>query len=106
MKKQKWIYLQSKMPILGIFDQKRFIWLFLGRIFRKIIAIFEIGTLKIVYLQNFTKKNAYIWDQNYIFWLEFENNIFIFEISTLEFVLLQNFAKKRKCLNLGAKIFH
>ena len=50
------------MPILGIFDQKRFIWLFLGRIFRKIIAIFEIGTLKIVYLQNFTKKNAYIWD--------------------------------------------
>ena len=36
------------MPYLGIFDQKCLIWLFLGKIFRKTIVIFEISTLKFV----------------------------------------------------------
>ena len=44
------------MPHLGIFDQKCLIWVFLGKIFRKTIVIFEISTLKFVYLQNFTQK--------------------------------------------------
>ena len=44
------------MPYLGIFDQKWLIWVFSGTVFRKTIVIFEISTLKFVYLQNFTKK--------------------------------------------------
>ena len=36
------------MPYLGIFDQKCLIWLFLGKIFRKTIVIFEVSTLKFV----------------------------------------------------------
>ena len=49
-------YFWPKMPYLGNFDQKYLIWVFLGEIFKKTIAIFEISTLKFVYLQNFTKK--------------------------------------------------
>ena len=97
------------MPYLGIFDQKCFISVFLGKTFRKTIYIFEISTLKFVYLQNFAKKQKC---PNFgrkmldlgIFRLELESNIITFEISTLEFVYLPNFAKKRKCLNLGPKM--
>ena len=82
---------------------------FWARILKKAIVIFEISTLKFVYLQNFTKKQKCL---NFgpkmpdlgILGLEFENNIVIFEISTLEFVQLQNFAEKQKCLNLGPKM--
>ena len=97
------------MPYLGIFDQKCFISVFLGKTFRKAIYIFEISTLKFVYLQNFAKKQKC---PNFgrkmldlgIFRLELESNIITFEISTLEFVYLPNFAKKQKCLNLGSKM--
>ena len=44
------------MPYLGIFDQKCYIWVFLGHNFKKTIVIFEISTLKFVYMQNFMKK--------------------------------------------------
>ena len=36
------------MPCLGIFDQKCFIWVILGKNFKKNIVIFEISTLKFV----------------------------------------------------------
>ena len=76
--------------------------------FESNIFIFEIGILKFVYLQNFTKKQnclnlgPKILDLG-IFGLELKHNIVIFEISTLEVVHLQNFAEKQKCLNLGLK---
>ena len=64
-KKQKCLNLRPKMPHLGIFDQKCLIWVFLGKIFRKTIVIFEISTLKFVYLQYFTKKQKCLnLDQN------------------------------------------
>ena len=80
-----------KRPYLGIFDQKCLIWVFLGKNFKKPIAIFEISALKLVYLQNFTKKQRYLnlgpkMPALCIFGLEFENNIAILEISTHEFV--------------------
>ena len=79
------------MPYLGVFNQKCLIWVFLGKNFKKAIVIFEISTLKPVYLQNFTKKQKCLYlgpDLSVlcIFGLKFENNIVIFEISTLEFV--------------------
>ena len=48
------------------------------------------GTLKRVYLQNFTIKKLYlnlgpIASDLHVFWMEFEKNIVIFEINTLEF---------------------
>ena len=62
---------------------------FLGKNFKKTIVIFEISTLKFVYLQNFTEKQRCLnlepkMPDLGIFGLEFENNIVIFEISTLE----------------------
>ena len=45
-----------KTTYLGNFEQKCLIWVFLSKISRKAIVIFEIGTVKFVYLQNFTKK--------------------------------------------------
>ena len=49
-----------KMTYLGNFDQKCLIWVFLSKISRKAIVIFEIGTVKFVYLQNFTKKQKFL----------------------------------------------
>ena len=79
------------MPYLGIFDQKYYIWVFLGHNFKRTIVIFQISTLKFEYLQNFTKKQKC---QNLgpkmpdlgIFGYSPKNNIAVFEISTLEFV--------------------
>ena len=67
------------MPYLGIFDQKWLIWVFSGTVFRKTIVIFEISTLKFVYLQNFPKKQKCLnlgpkMPDLGIFGLEFENN--------------------------------
>ena len=84
-------YFLPKMPYVGNFDQKYLIWVFLGENFKKTIAIFEISTLKFVYLQNFTKKQKCL---NLVpkmpdlcnFGLEFGDNGVIFEISTLEFI--------------------
>ena len=71
----------TKMPDLGIF----------GLEFENNFVIFEIRTLKFVYLQNFTKKQKCLtlgpkMPDLGILGLEFENNIVIFEISTLEFI--------------------
>ena len=82
MKKQKYVNLGPKLPL---------IWVFLSNNFKKTIVIFEVGTLKLVYLQNFTKKQKCLnlelkMPDLGIFGLKFENNIAIFEISTLEFV--------------------
>ena len=79
------------MPYLGIFEKKCIIWVFLGKNFKKTIVIFEISTLKFVYLTNFTKKQKCLnlgpeMPDLGIFGLELENNIVIFEISTIEFV--------------------
>ena len=97
------------MAYYGIFNKKWLIWVFLFKIFKKTIVIFEISTLEFAYLQNLTKKQKYLalgrkMPDLGIFGLEFENNIVIFEISTLQFVYLQNFTKKQKCLNLGPKM--
>ena len=75
------------MLFLGIFDQKCLIWVFLGKAFKKVTVIFEISTLKFVYLQNFTEKQKCLNSRPKvpdlgIFLVEFENNIVIFEIST------------------------
>ena len=82
VKKQKCLNLGQKMPYLGMFGQE---------LKKKTIVIFEISTLKFVYLQNFTKKQKSLnlgpkMPDLWIFGLGFENNIAIFEISTLEFV--------------------
>ena len=79
------------MPYFGTFDQKCLICVFLGKNFEKAYVIFEISTLKFVYLQNFTKKHKCLnvgpkMPDLDIFRLEIENNVVIFEISTLEFV--------------------
>ena len=62
-----------------------------GLEFQSSIVIFEISTLKLVSLQNFTKKQKFLTlglKMSYlcIFELEFENKIIIFESRTLEFV--------------------
>ena len=78
------------MSYLGIFNPKCHIWGFLGKNFRKSIVIFEIGALKFVSLQNFTKKKCLNPGTKMpnlgILGLKFEKNIVIFEISTLKFV--------------------
>ena len=88
--KQKCLNLGPKMSYLGIFDQKCFIWIILGKNFKNTVVIFEISTLKFVYLQNFTEEQKCLnlgpkMPDFGIFGLEFEKNIVIFEISTLEF---------------------
>ena len=90
VKRQEGLNLGSKMPYLGIFDQKCVIWFFLGENFKKTIFIFEISTLKFVYLQNFPRKQKCLnlgqkMPDLGVFGLEFENNFDTFEISTLEF---------------------
>ena len=62
-----------------------------GLEFQSNIVIFEISTLKLVCLQNLTKKQKLLTlglkiFYLHIFELEFENNMIIFEIRTLEFV--------------------
>ena len=65
-------------------------WVFLGKNFRKTIVVFEISTLKFVYLQNFTKNQKCLnlgpnMPDLGILRLELENNIIIFEVRTLKF---------------------
>ena len=56
-KKQKSLNLRPKIPYLDIFDKKCLIWVLLGmNCCKKTIAIFEIRTLKLVYLHNFMEK--------------------------------------------------
>ena len=44
------------MSILGIFDQKCLIWIFVAKNFKKNIVRLEISTFKFVFLQSFSKK--------------------------------------------------
>ena len=79
------------MPSFGIFDQKCVIWVFLDNNFKRTIVIFEISTLKVVYLRNFAKKQKRLnlgpkMPHLGIFGLEFEKTNVLFEISTLKFV--------------------
>ena len=90
-KNQKCLNLGPKVPYLGIFEQKCFIFLFLGNKFKKTIVRFEINTLRVVYLQNFTKRQKWLnlgpkMPDLSIFGMEFENIIVIFEINALKFV--------------------
>ena len=55
-KETKMLKFGTKNALLSIFDEKCLTWVFLGKNFKKTIVIFEISTLKFVYLQNFTKK--------------------------------------------------
>ena len=48
------------MPYLGIFEQKCFIFVFLGNKFIKTIVRFEINSLTVVYLQNFMKRQKWL----------------------------------------------
>ena len=72
---------------------------YLKSIFKILNLIFEIVTLKYVYLQRLMHKLKSLnlgSNMSYlgIFGLKFENNIFIFEISALEFVPLQSLVLK------------
>ena len=98
-KKQKCLNLRRKLPYLGIFDRKCLILAFLGKNFKKAITIFEISTLKFIYLHKFMKRKCLndgpkINDSGN-FGQEFKNNIAIFEISTFKFVYLQIFTKNQ-----------
>ena len=68
------------MPYFNVFELE----------FENNTVIFEISTLKFVYLQHFEKKQKYLQlgpKMSYfsIFRLEFENNIVVLEISNVEF---------------------
>ena len=65
--------------------------MFFGVEFQKTIVIFEISTLKFLYLQSFAKKQKCLnlgpkLPYLGIFGVEFQKTIVIFEISTLKFV--------------------
>ena len=62
-----------------------------GLEFQKPFVIFEISTIKFVYLQNFTKNQKCLYlgpkmPDLHIFGMAFKNNIVISEVSTLDFV--------------------
>ena len=89
-KNKKCLNFGPKLPDLGIFDQKCLIWVFLSMNCKRAIVSFEVRTPKFVYLQNFTKKQKYLYLEQKmsdlgIFAVEFENSIVIFEIKTFEF---------------------
>ena len=84
-------YFWPKIPYLGIFDQKCLIWVFSGNNFKNTIVIFEISTLKFVFLQNLTEKQKCLnlgpkMPDLGILGMKFWKTIVIFEISTLKFV--------------------
>ena len=86
------------MPYWVPLTSNALFWYFWARILKKTNVIFEISTLKFVYLQNFMKKQKCL---NFgpkmpdlgILGLEFENNIVIFEISTLKFVTKESLTR-------------
>ena len=102
-KKQKCLNLVPKMPYLSIFDQKCYIWVFLGRILTKLLSYLKSSTRKFVYLQNLTKKQKYlnlrpkmpylgIFYQKCLVWVfsgyNFKRTIAIFEISNPSICLI------------------
>ena len=50
VEKQKCLNLGPKLPYLGVFQQKCLIWVFIGKNFKNTVVMFEISTLKFVYL--------------------------------------------------------
>ena len=109
MKKQKCLNLEPNRPYWVFLTKNALFGYFWVRILKKTIVIFEISSLKFVYLQNFTEKKKCLnlgpkIPKLRIFELDFENSVVIFEICTPEFFELQNFAEKRKYLNLWPKM--
>ena len=50
VERQKCLNLGPKMPYLVVFQQKCLIWVFMGKNFKNTVVMFEINTLKFVYL--------------------------------------------------------
>ena len=89
------------MPFFGIFDQECLIGVFLGKNFENSIVMFEITTLKFVYLQNFTEKQKCLNLEPKMpdfgsFGLEFENQ-------HPRICLLAKFCGKTKMPKFGTK---
>ena len=118
-KKQKCLNLVPKMPYLSIFDQKCYIWVFLGRILTKLLSYLKSSTHKFIYLQNLTKKQKClnlgpkmpylgIFYQKCLVWVflgyNFKRTIAIFEISNPSICLIAKCHELIKCLNLGLKL--
>ena len=86
------------MPYWVLLTSNALFLYFWARILKKTNVIFEISTLKFVYLQNFTKKQKCL---NFgpkmadlgILGLELENNIVVFEISTLKFLTKESLTR-------------
>ena len=97
-----------KIPYLGLFDPKCLIWVFLGRILKKTIVIFEISTFKFVWLQNFAKKQKcrnlgpklpYLG----IFWARILENYCHIWNQDLRICLIGKSGEETKILKFGAK---
>ena len=107
-KKQKCPSFGPKGQFRGIFDQRCLIWVLLGNNFKKAIIIFEVSTLKFVYLQNFTKK------QNclnlgpkcliHVFYLEFKKKYCYIWNYQPRIYLIAKFPEKIKMPKFGTKM--
>ena len=78
------------MPYFGFLTKNTLFGLLFGKNCQKIVAIFEISTLKFACLQNFTKTQKCLnlgtkRPDLGSFGVELEDNLIIFEINTLEF---------------------
>ena len=119
VKKESCLNLGPKMSYLSIFDQKRLILVFLGKNLKKGIVIFEICTLKFVYLQNFTRKQKCqnlgrkitdlgIFDQKGHIWVflvyNFKKTAVIFEISNPWIWLIAKCCERMKMPKFGTKV--
>ena len=64
LRKKKMPKFENKNPFMGFFIKSALFWYFWAGILRKTIVIFEISTLKYVYLQIWQKsKDAQMWNQ-------------------------------------------
>ena len=94
------------MPNLGIFDQKCFISVFLGKSFKNTIVIFKISILKFVYLQNFMKKIPKFGTKNAwfgYFWARIWKQFCHIWNPHPQICLFAKFHKKTKMPNFGTK---
>ena len=106
------------MPYLIIFDQKCYIWVFLGRILTKLLSYLKSSTHKFIYLQNLTKKQKClnlgpkmpylgIFYQKCLVWVflgyNFKRTIAIFEISNPSICLIAKCHELIKMPKFGTK---
>ena len=96
-KKQNCLNLGTKMLYLGIFEQKCLICLYLGQKFKNTIVIFEISTVKFVWLLNL---KCLIWI--FLDW-NLETILPYLKSAPSNFSFAK-FTKKQKSLNLRPKI--